>query len=189
MSDGTKAQAMWSGWDEPLLEHLELIEHANEIVADGLIIAVHENNAFRLHYKIVCDPAWRVREANVSLLSGNSEQVELRADGAGEWKSPTGAVIPELAGCIDIDIAATPFTNTLPIRRLAMSEGQSATIQVVYVNVPALRVAAMPQRYTCLNNSLYRYDNLSTDFRADLAVDKRGLVLDYPELRRRVWAK
>ncbi len=32
-----------------------------------------------------------------------------------------GAVLPHLAGCIDLDIWQTPFTATFPIRRVPVS--------------------------------------------------------------------
>lgn len=135
--------------------------------------------------------AWRVREVDVGLIDESNASVSLRADGAGHWKSVAGAPLAELAGCIDVDIAATPFTNTLPIRRLHLSLGQAANINVAYITVPELRVTPVAQRYTCLNvtpdGGLYRYENLTRYYRADLPVDEDGLVLDYPDQRRRVW--
>jgi len=46
------------------------------------------------------------------------------------------------------------------------------------------------QRYTCLergdDGSLYRYEGLGTGFVTNLPVDPDGLVLDYPDIFRRV---
>ena len=186
-------QVMWSGWDQPLLEHLRLTRLADRIVADGVVIGVKGDDGFRVRYRISCDPDWRVREADVGLIDGCDASVTLRADGAGHWKSAAGAKTAELAGCVDVDIAATPLTNTLPIRRLKLSRGQAADIRVAYVAVPELRVTAVAQRYTCLSagpdGGLYRYENLMSGYRADLPVDEDGLVLDYPGQRRRVWSR
>ena len=113
------------------------------------------------------------------------------ADGAGRWTTASGDALPVLDGCIDVDISATPFTNTLPIRRLALHPGEARDLDVEYVSVPDLAVMLDGQRYTCLERGtqggLYVYASLDSAFRADLAVDADGLVLDYPELFRRVW--
>ncbi|HYS06949.1 MAG TPA: putative glycolipid-binding domain-containing protein [Candidatus Dormibacteraeota bacterium] len=104
------------------------------------------------------------------------------ADGA-------GTALTDLDGCIDLDIAATPFTNTLPIRRLGLRPGGAADVEVVYIAVPDLRVSRVRQRYCCLRAEkgcgVYLYENLQNGFRAELPVDADGLVLDYPEQWRR----
>ena len=40
---------------------------------------------------------------------------------------------------IDVDISATPFTNTLPIRRLGLQPGEFAELDVAFVDAPAMR--------------------------------------------------
>jgi len=88
---------------------------------------------------------------------------------------------------IDIDLSATPFTNTLPIRRLKLKAGQSAEIVTVYILVPALTITTDPQRYTCIEPlKRYRYESRDSDFRRDIEVDGRGLVVTYPGLFRRL---
>jgi hypothetical protein len=91
-----------------------------------------------------------------------------------------------------VDLSATPFTNTLPIRRLSLREGESSEIGVVYVDVPVMRLDVSRQRYTCLerdaDGGLYRYEDRGSfrGFAADLPVDADGLVLDYPGIFRRL---
>lgn len=85
-----------------------------------------------------------------------------------------------------MDITATPFTNTLPIRRLRLRSGQAETILVAWVEVPALTVVAKPQRYTCLEPGRYRFEALDSGFTRDIEVDEDGLVRTYPDLFRRV---
>jgi uncharacterized protein len=99
--------------------------------------------------------------------------------------------MPELEGCIDIDISATPFTNTLPIRRLGLKPDQSEELTVTYIRVPELLVGPERQRYGCLEDQaeggLYRFEALPSGFTASLPVDADGLVIDYPGLFRRAW--
>jgi hypothetical protein len=53
---------------------------------------------------------------------------------------------PDLAGAVDIDISVSPFTNTLPIRRLRLARGLAADLTMAYVRVPELIDVPDPQR-------------------------------------------
>ncbi|HEV2169602.1 MAG TPA: putative glycolipid-binding domain-containing protein, partial [Candidatus Binatus sp.] len=82
---------------------------------------------------------------------------------------------------------ATPFTNTLPIHRLRLRTRQSAKILAVYILAPAMTMTTDPQRYTCLvPGKRYRYESLDSNFTRDITVDRRGLVVTYPGLFRRL---
>ena len=184
---------MWSPWRGPGLEHLHLLQNNDRIAADGLIIGVKEQAAFRMRYQISCDSRWRLRSLHVSLLSDLSQVLHLSTDGNGSWTDETGKAISSLDGCRDVDISATPFTNTLPIRRLSLQPGESSVLAVAYITVPQLQVTPEKQRYTCLEaapgRGLYRYESIehgASVFTAELPVDGNGLVLDYPGLFRRV---
>jgi uncharacterized protein len=175
----------WSSWEERAgLEHLELRPKGTTLQVSGVVIGSIDGAEFGLDYRLVVDEGWRLREALVSTASGQA--LRLDGDGQGNWRVDARPA-PALQGCIDIDIQATPFTNTLPIRRLPLETGESATISVVYVNVPGLEIERLSQRYTALEaGRLYRFEALDTGFQADLPVDADGLVLDYPGLFRRV---
>lgn len=175
----------WSAWEgcEGGLEHCEIRPEGDRIVAAGVATGAINDKPFGLYYRIVMNEAWRVRGA--SLRTGSGASLELASDREGQWHV-NGKIALELAGCIDIDIQASPLTNTLPIRRLGLEHGRSAIIRVVYINVPELAVEVLSQRYTALSLGLYRFEGLDTDFTADLPVDEDGLVLDYPGLFRRL---
>jgi len=44
-----------------------------------------------------------------------------------------GRLVPELEGCMDVDISVTPFTNTLPIQKLGLAPTESPEVSVAYV--------------------------------------------------------
>lgn len=91
------------------------------------------------------------------------------------WSDANGAPRELLRGCIDVDLTATPFTNTLPIRRLKLERGERRVIRVAYVRVPELSVSAVEQAYTCIEpNRRYHYEGLDTSFTADITVDADG---------------
>jgi uncharacterized protein len=183
---------MWSPWEGPGLEHLRLVTSDRGIVANGLVIGLEAGLPFRIGYEIRCDERWRVREVRAAAPDSEQPVLELLADGEGGWKRRSGEPVPELDGCIDVDISATPFTNILPIRRLGLNLGESEELAVAYVRVPELLVGLERQRYGCLearaDGGLYRFEALPSGFTAELPVDTEGLVLDYPGLFRRAWS-
>jgi hypothetical protein len=113
----------------------------------------------------------------VRITDGGS--LSLEADGRGHW-SIDGRRLPELDGCIDVDLEFTPATNALPVRRLRLAEGQSADLRAAWVRFPGLSAEPNEQRYQRLEGAGYRY--LSGDFSADLEVAEDGLVIRYGEL-------
>ena len=185
-------EVMWAPWEEPGLEHLRLVTSDGGVVANGLVIGLEAGRPFRIGYEIHCDERWQVREVRVATPNSERPVLELLADGEGHWKRGGGEPVPELDGCIDVDISATPFTNTLPIRRLALEPGESEELTVTYIRVPELLVGPERQRYGCLeakaDGGLYRFEALPSGFTAELPVDVEGLVLDYPGLFRRAWS-
>jgi hypothetical protein len=184
---------MWAPWEGPGLEHLHLARTADAIVADGVILGQPEALPFRVLYTLTCDERWRLRTADLVAWNPERHEIHLRADGTGRWTTAQGEVLPDLAGCLEVDIGATPFTNTLPIRRLALQPGEAAEVPAAYIDVAGPTVTRVPQRYTRLaaptGEALYLYEGLAWNFRATLRVDDDGLVMDYPGLFRRVWAK
>lgn len=176
----------WTTWSGEGIERLTVAWDGERVLASAIVEGVENGTSFGVRYEILCDERWRVRRLSVQPLDGG-EALELLADGQGRWTTGTGDPLPGLDGCIDADISATPFTNTLPIRRLGLRTGGSANLEVAYVTIPGLNVEPDGQRYACLNEGeLYRYESLESDFVADLRVDADGLVLDYPGLFRRV---
>jgi hypothetical protein len=167
------------------LEHLLLTKCA----ADSVVLAIDdERSPFRLTYRLNWDESWRLRDAQLVLTTERSTQsLRLQTDGQGYWRDGDDRAIDALEGCRDIDIWPTPFTNTFPIRREPMAIGERRQFLMAWVFAPDLTVHPQPQAYTRLADRLYLFENLDgSDFRAELAVDEDGIVLDYPDLFRRV---
>jgi uncharacterized protein len=186
-------QIMWSSQEEPGLEYLRLLQLPDGIIADSIILGVHEQKPFHINYEIQCNAQWRLQAVHVSLLSGSPQSLHLFIDNEGTWTTEGGEKISSLQGCLDVDISGTPFTNTLPIRRLALQQGSVATLRMAYIMIPELQMKVTEQCYTCLDvtpvGGRYRFESLKdgmSSFTAELPLDKDGLVLDYPGLFCRV---
>ncbi|MEZ0172009.1 putative glycolipid-binding domain-containing protein [Microvirga sp. TS319] len=176
----------WSAWDgsDAGLEHTDIRPADGGLTISGVVTGREDGTTFALHYRLRVDSAWRTKTVHLQTTSGRT--LDLESNGQGSW-TENGKPRPELQGCIDVDIQATPLTNTLPIRRLEWAAGQSTEICLCYIAVPELSVSARTQRYTALKpGSLYRFESLESGFTADLPVDEDGFVRDYPGLFRRL---
>ncbi|MCG7392193.1 putative glycolipid-binding domain-containing protein [Microvirga sp. ACRRW] len=176
----------WSAWDgcEAGLEQVDIRPADGGLAISGVVIGKEEEAKFGLHYRLRVDSSWRTRSVHLQTTAGHV--LDLESNGQGAWIE-NGKPRPELQGCIDVDIQATPLTNTLPIRRLEWQAGQSTDIRLCYIAMPDLSVSARDQRYTAIEpGSLYRFESLESGFTADLPVDEDGFVRDYPELFRRL---
>lgn len=149
---------------------------------DSVIIGIENNTPFRLHYYIGCDANYRVKRVYLHLH--REKPLQLFSDGEGHWFDNAKRPLPQLDDCIDIDITATPFTNTLPVRRLNWQSGQKRTLHMVYFRIPEMKFERDEQEYTCLEQtttgSVFQF--AQPDFTARIAFDSNGLVTDYPDL-------
>jgi predicted transport protein len=191
----TKSDVLWAALEDEGFEHLLLTTSSSTIRADGLIVR-RENDgpAYRAHYKIECDPLWRVRAVEIDVTDPDAGHLDLTSDGNGIWLDADCQPIAPLNGCTDIDIQASPFTNTLPIRRLRLNDEATARIDVVYIDPRTATFERTSQRYTRLRGTdggsgLYHYTSLDSGFETVLAVDADGLVIDYPHFFRRAWSR
>ncbi len=176
----------WSAWDgcEAGLDHADIRPADGGVDIAGVVIGREGNDPFGLTYRLKLDALWRTREVEIRTTAGQA--LHLESNGQGSWQE-NGRDQPALQGCLDVDIQATPLTNTLPIRRLDWKAGESVDIRLCYIAVPDLTVTPRDQRYTALTpGSLYRFESLASGFTADLPVDEDGFVLDYPGLFRRM---
>lgn len=167
------------------LEHLLLTEGR----ADSVVLAIDEQlGPFRLTYRLGWDESWRLRDAElVAVTARFTRSLVLETDGQGHWRKGSGQPMHELDGCLDIDIWPTPFTNSFPIRREPLLVGERREFRMAWVEAPGLTLHPQSQAYTRMADQLYRFENLDGGgFTAELPVDEDRIVLDYPNLFRRV---
>lgn len=183
---------MWMQWNNLGMEQLHISNNDASITADGVVVSIRDGKPFKIRYQIYTNQDWQVQQLKTELLDVNGKTLAIHSDGKGQWWQDEDIPIPNLQGCIDVDLSATPFTNTLAIRRLALQPGDSCQLAVVYVSVPEMTIQAVPQRYTCLEinsqGGIYKYEALSRNLSVDLLVDRDGLVIEYPKAFRRIWS-
>jgi hypothetical protein len=174
-------EVLWVALEDRGFEHL-LLSLAPTIKADGIIVRDNDGTSYRAQYAIECDSSWRVRYVAITGMT-------LTSDGAGHWRDAAGSALPALDGCFDVDILASPFTNTLAIRRLQLDVGASATIDIVFIDPRDGQFHRSTQRYTRTHERQYHYASLESGFEAELPVDDDGLLIEYPGYFRRAWSR
>lgn len=182
------SEIWWKSLDEYGLEHLRLTETDDEIFVESLILQIIEGKPYHIKYHVRCDKDWFVREVEIDLTDHQNKKIKLSSDGRGNWTSENGKELSELSGCFDIDISATPFTNTLPIKRLKIQEGQTFEISVVYFLLPEMSFQRSQQSYERLPENSFRFEEKGVfkGFSADIKTDENGFVEDYPQLFERI---
>lgn len=157
---------------------------------EGHSTGVEEGEAWAIRYELVLNAVWTTRSAHVVGRTGSgAREVRLEADGAGGW-TVDGAPAPQLAGCLDVDLEASAFTNTLPVNRLRLGVGECAEAPAAYVRAVDLGVKRLEQLYARVEDdgvgSRYDYEAPDLEFACRIVYDRFGLVLDYPGIAIRV---
>jgi uncharacterized protein len=130
-------------------------------------------------YEVYCDENWLTHRVQLERTMGSDvKTLSLTVESRGVWRS-SGQELRDVHGCDDVDLALTPATNTLPVRRLNMQVGDSESVIAAWVKFPELSVQPLSQRYTRVARNTYRYES-NTGFSADIEVDELGLVTSYP---------
>ena len=178
-------EVRWASEEGEGIEHLAFDASGGAIRVESVVVGQRYGKAYGLCYTVHCDAHWRATYAAFRVMGGKA--FAMHGDGHGHWRDGEGRTLEAIAGCIDIDIAATPFTNSLPIRRLKLARGARRPIEVAYIAAPGLVPKRVEQAYVCIEpDREYRYEGIFRDFTANLRVDEDGLVIDYPTLFRRL---
>lgn len=157
---------------------------------EGHEVVVDAGTSYAVVFEVQIDDGWRSRRAEVAVHDDHgSRRLVLESDGNGTWHV-NGSSAPELQGCLDMDIAATPFTNTFVIRRLGLPIGGVGEVRVAWVSVPALAVAAVEQSYTHLESKngtdRYEYRSRGSIDGWVIEVDEGGVAVEYEGFARRL---
>lgn len=172
---------IWRRLDMPGHESATVFFDEGRWYLDGAAVFLYEGKPCRLDYTIECDEEWNTLAASVAGWVGEEVvDLEIEVDEDQRWFL-NEEEIPEVSGCIDIDLNFSPVTNTLPIRRLDIGPGESVAVKAAWLRFPTFKFEPLEQAYTRLDESHYRYESGGGDFVRELEVNETGLVVSYPD--------
>lgn len=176
----------WRRLDVDGLERLELFVGPEGVSAASSVLCL-EAGGFRLDHRWRLDPAWSAQSVVIERWNAEGYGGLVLERAGGGWRVD-GAARPDLEGAEEPDLSVTPFCNSFPIRRLGRGMDSSLTLDVAFIDGPALTVGRSRQRYERRSPGRLRYTDLglSAGFEADLRVDGDGLVLFYEGLFERL---
>ena len=173
--------ARWQTWDGAGDETLTIRWENEGWTVSG------EVGRERVHYVVRLSPLWQVRQF-LLFRDLDDPDLWLATDGRGRWGEVNGAHRTDLDGNHDVELDCTPFTATLPLRRLPLDVGDEMQLSVLLIDVETLAVVPVRQRYQRLEARRWRRERLEAGETTDIvefAVDDYGLVLDLPDRFRR----
>jgi len=176
---------LWRRLDEPGHEFAQLFfEDAVWRLTGTTIFAFNRRprRPVRLDYMVVCDADWQTRSASVAGWVGDETiRIDISIDDARRWRL-NGIEVPEVEGCVDIDLNFSPSTNLLPIRRLRLDVGDEVAAKAAWLRFPDFKLEPLDQSYRRVSGGVYRYESMGGKFVAELSVNEAGFVTGYPNL-------
>jgi len=149
---------------------------------EGTAVFCHEQLACRLNYDIVCDSRWLTRSARIAGWVGNQViEIEIAASPHHNWRL-NEKNIPEVAGCIDLDLDFSPSPNLLPIRRLDPGVGEEMEVRAAWLRFPGFELEPLIQLYRRTSDTSYLYQSSGGKFVTEITVNSSGFVSEYPNL-------
>lgn len=177
----TIASILWRRVDNPGHDTCRLVERNDGWTVEGAAVLQEAGEPVLLAYRLMSDHEWRTVEGQVLGWIGPREIVYRITRQSGGWVL-NGASVPDLAGCVDLDLGFTPATNLLQIRRINLGIGEGVDVPVAWLDVAAGSLAELHQRYERRSPSAYWYEAPRFDYKAMLEVDSSGFVRSYPGL-------
>jgi hypothetical protein len=162
-------EARWTTWDGEHGEQLSLVWDNEAWTASGVV--EREN----VQYVIRLSPMWQTRQFML-FRDLDEPDLWLGTDGHGRWGEVNGAHRTDLDGAFDVAMACTPFTHTLPIRRIPLHVGDAVEMLVLSIDAETLGVVPVRRIYERLDELRWRVsDELHT---TEFDVDEFGVSID-----------
>ena len=172
---------VWRRLDSPGHDSARLLFHDSQRHLTGTAVFMESQQPCSLNYHVICDESWLTLSGGVSGWLGNRAiSIEIQADTARRWRL-NDADCSSVSDCIDLDLAFTPSTNLLPIRRLKLPIGQAAEARAAWLSFPEFALEPLDQMYRRKDVSIYGYESDQGRFSTELEVNDAGFVLLYPD--------
>ncbi len=178
---------VWKGLYFDTVEHVSVEHSSDGHTINGTITGEARGMALNVHYSLYAATDWTTQRVAVTVDAETSFWLSFQKNQQGRWIDIQGNILHDLDGCTDVDISMTPFTNTLTINRARLAEKASEETTVLYIDVEQQAYRPVKQRYTCVRQRFYQYENLDTGFTTIVETDADGIVIHYPDIWKRIY--
>src|SRR3989338_3708822 len=170
---------VWKPWHNPGVENLRLNIDDDGIHASSHLMQSLKGQSLVASYALNYDPRWRFRRLWLKVDNQGQRSLKLQRDIRCNWYH-NGEPRPDLNDCQTVMLSASPFTHTPALQRCALETGQSAQLQVAYVDLLSLKVEARSQRYQCLkqqDRQIHYRSDAEGRKSSELTVDEHALLV------------
>ena len=193
---------VWNGDSRVGMEVAHVRFEGGRLSARGTQIGVAPEG-YRLDYRLETDPRLVTRRLRVELVAAQwSRRLDLRRTRDGRWGAstttvgdpdlpPPGGDMTVLEPARDCDLAFSPLTNLMPVRRAGLLERPGREdFLMAWVAVPSLQVLPSHQTYEHVarvdGGAVVRYIGRHRGYTGELHFDADGFIRLYPGLAQRL---
>lgn len=174
--------AHWRRLDLPGRDQADLTTTAQGYRLAGAAHFRDGDELVAITYAVTLTSDWKTQAAALRIMTGaGRRRVRITSDGRSEW-AVQGQPMPAVSGALDLDLAFTPATNLISIRRLELAIGSRADVTAAWLDFRANTLTPLRQIYHRISRNDYAYSCPDIGFAATLRVDEDGFVRRYPPL-------
>lgn len=177
MTGQDTAQIHWRALDRAGEDRCRLVQAEGGHMLIGHARFSEVGRAVALDYVVRIDAGWMTIGADVTGTDGD-RAVALKIARTDQGWTLNGVGQKDLARATDIDLAFTPATNLMPLRRLS-EVGRLETCAAWLADLKGPLVP-LDQRYTRGRGDIVHYEAAQTGTVTDLRVSPEGFVTAYP---------
>ncbi|HZY47350.1 MAG TPA: putative glycolipid-binding domain-containing protein, partial [Candidatus Bathyarchaeia archaeon] len=149
-------EIVWTGIRSPSLDYCCVQREKEGWRFSGTVVAKLRTSPIAARYEIFVDKKFKTQSLVVDETTRGRtirRKIEFRK---GTW-FVDGEGRNDLEKCSDVDLEASPCTNTPPIRRSRLKIGQRIDLTAAWVRLPSLKVMPLKQSYERRNAWKYLY--------------------------------
>jgi uncharacterized protein len=174
-------QALWKRLDTPGHDACWLAEDRNGLTLRGTAVFLDGGEPACLSYEVHCNRAGRTIAGNVTGFIGPRQIADVVTRENGQWHL-NGIAAPGLDHLVDLDLAFTPATNLLQLRRVPLPLNESVPISVAWLEAGSSALSELPQVYRRLSESTVAYAAPSVGYEGVIELLPSGFIRRYPGL-------
>jgi hypothetical protein len=173
--------ALWRRLDTPGHDACWLEQGGAGWKLEGTAVFLHTSGPASIAYSVDGGIGWETVSSQIHGVIGQRRIDFAIARRARIWML-NGNPLPGLEHLVDLDLGFTPATNFLPLRRVAIEDGQAVQLPAAWFDVDAASLTELPQTYERRGELAFWYEAPSVGYSGLLELAPNGFIRRYPGL-------